>query len=249
MESHAPSTTAVPSIFDRFPRAATTAKPSVRPRQYALWGGLVAAAAGAGVAVALGSRMRALVVGGAAALALATLRIQLARWFTATPDYEVESTHDLLEVRRYPLRIEARAEVVDHELEAALDRGYGRLSCFVYGANAADEDLERTTPVMLAMHDGVYTVSFVMPPGRTFASLPSPDDMRVELRDVPERRIAALRFSGRFTRENVARHERRLLEQLVNAGLSAKGSVVFATYDSPATLPALRRNELWIEVV
>ena len=32
-------------------------------------------------------------------------------------------------------------------------------------------------------------------------------------------------------------------------GRSAKGSVMFAGYDSPMTLPRLRRNELWIEVI
>ena len=44
-------------------------------------------------------------------------------------------------------------------------------------------------------------------------------------------------------------YERELLTQLVDAGLSARGSVAFACYDSPTTLPFLRRNELWIEIV
>ncbi|MEO8704641.1 MAG: heme-binding protein [Kofleriaceae bacterium] len=239
----------MPSIFDHFPRAATTGKPGLVPRRFGLWFGVLAAAAGAGAAVALGSHRRALLAGGAAALALGALRIQLARWFTATTDYEVEAVHGAIEVRRYPMRIEARAESLEHDFETALDKGYGQLSCYVYGANAEHEDLERTTPVMIAMHDGVYTTSFVMPPNRTFASLPRPEDMRVELREMPERRIAALRFHGRFTRDNLGWAERRLLRALVDAGLSARGSVVFAAYDTPATLPFLRRNELWIEVV
>jgi hypothetical protein len=242
-------TATIPSILDRFPSPATAGKPAVRARQLGLLGGLLVAAAGAGAASALGSRKTALAVGGAAALAFAGLRVQLARWFTATPAYEIEASYGELEIRRYPLRIEARAQVADHDLVAALDRGYGRLACYVYGANVADEDLERTTPVTIAMHDGVYTTAFAMPPGRELGSLPVPEDLRVELGEVAERRVAVLRFRGRFTQANIARHERLLLRALVDAGLSARGSVVFAAYDSPATLPFLRRNELWIEVV
>jgi hypothetical protein len=239
----------LPSIFDHFPRVATTAKRSPRRGKIGLWTGLVGISAGAGIAVALGSGKRGLITGGVAALALGALRWQLARWFTETPAYDVEGTLGALELRRYPVRIEARAEVEDRDFESALDTGYGRLACYVYGANTNDEDLVRTTPVLVTMRDGAYTTSFVMPPGRDLGSLPHPDDPRLELREVPARRIAALGFHGRFTNENVEAHERALLKQLVDAGLSARGSVVFAAYDSPATLPMLRRNELWIEVM
>ena len=103
-------------------------------------------------------------------------------------------------------------------------------------------------PVLTAMRDGRYNVSFVMPPGRTITELPRPDHVGVELREVPARQIAALRFHGRFTRDNIAAHERTLMQQLIDAGLSARGSIAFAAFDSPATLPLLRRNELWIEL-
>ena len=137
-----------------------------------------------------------------------------------------------------------RLPVHPHQLEVqdferALDSGFGRLACYIFGANARDEDLAMTTPVVTTMRDGVYTMAFGMPPGRSVASLPQPDDPRIELREVPARRIAVLRFHGRFTRDNVEAHERRLLREIVDAGLVARGSVAFAGYDSPATLPAL----------
>jgi len=102
--------------------------------------------------------------------------------------------------------------------------------------------------VLAAMHEGHYHVSFVMPPGRSLDELPRPRHPGIELRTVPARRIAALRFRGRFTRDNIAKHERDLLEQLVDTGLAARGSVMFAAFDAPLTLPVLRRNELWIEL-
>jgi hypothetical protein len=189
------------------------------------------------------------VLGGLTALGLGIARVELARLFVPEPTFERLGRIADLEIRRYPAMVEASCVVPDAELHSALDRGYGRLACFVYGANAASETIARTAPVMLAMADGHYAVSFVMPPGRTIGELPAPSHPGVELREVPERAVAVLRFRGRSTRDNIAKHERVLLEQLIEAGLAARGSIVFAAFDSPATLPVLRRNELWIELV
>jgi hypothetical protein len=244
-----PQPAKLPSIFDQFASLETAGQRATRRRKLGIWTGLVAISAGAGVATALGSTKRGILAGGIAALALGALRWQLARWFSETPDYDVVHRIGELEVREYAARIEAHTQHETADLESAIDRGYGRLACYVYGANANREDLERTTPVLTTMRDGIYATAFVMPLGRTVGSLPQPDDIRVEIREVPARRVAVLAFRGRFTRENVEAHERELLQQLVDAGLSARGSVAFACYDSPATLPALRRNELWIEIV
>ncbi len=237
----------VPPIFDRFPRIATQQQHSLIPRNIALLSGLVAAPVVAGLLTSRPVR-NGLIAGGIAALALGALRWQMARWFTAEPAYEVEGRIGELELRRYPVRVDARAELEAKDIESALDRGFDRLACFLFGANTGNEKLSMTAPVIATMRDGRYEVSFVMPPERTLSSLPSPEDHRVELREVPERRMAVLRFKGRHTKHNIEWRERELLEELVSAGLSAKGSVMFAGYDAPWTLPQLRRNELWIEI-
>lgn len=237
----------VPSFFERFPRIATQQQHSLLPRNIALLSGLVAVPVVAGL---LSSRpvRNGLIAGGIAALALGALRWQMARWFTAEPKHTTEGRVGNLELRRYPVRIDARATLDAPDIEAALDMGFDRLACFLFGANAENESLAMTAPVIATMHDGRYEVSFVMPPERTMSSLPSPEDHRVELREVPERRMAVLRFKGRHSKHNIEWRERELLKELVNAGLSAKGSVMFAGYDAPWTLPQLRRNELWIEI-
>lgn len=237
----------VPSIFDRFPRVATQERHGTRPRNFVLLGSLIAAPVVAGL---LGDRSlkRGLLAAGVAALALGALRLQLARWFTPEPDYVTEGRVGALELRRYPARVDARAEINALDFEDALHFGYQRLHHFLRGANATDERLGMAIPVTTTMRDGRYEMSFVMPPDRLVSTLPQPEDPRVQLREVPERRIAVLRFNGRFTKKNVEWQERKLLRKLVDAGLSAKGSVMFACYDPPTTLPLLRRNELWIEI-
>jgi hypothetical protein len=243
------SFSSVPSVDDGAPPA-TQGRSALGWRNQLFLGSLLAVPAAAGIAVARAtSRGRGILAGGLAALALGALRVELARWFTPEPAFAVEATIANLELRRYPARIEAVATVGDIALEAALDHGYSRLASYCYGANYRGELLKRTMPILTAMQDGRYSVAFVMPPGLALQELPRPSHPGVELRQVPARRLAVLRFRGRFTRDNIAAHERILLAQLVDAGLSARGSVTFAAFDTPATLPLLRRNELWIEIV
>ena len=187
--------------------------------------------------------------GGLAALALGALRWQMSRWFCESPSYTVDGRIGDIEIRSYPGAIEARAELEARSFEEALDLGFGRLACYVFGANATDEDIDMTMPVITSIRDGMYAMSIAMPPGRTLSSLPEPSDPRVILREAPARQYAVLGFSGRFSRNNVSTHERRLLREVVDLGLVTRGSVGVAMYDSPATLPFLRRNEVMIEIV
>ena len=239
----------LPSVFDRFPAPATQPKTATTLRKVGFISTLLAVPAAYALGRLLGSPRTGAIAGGLALLGVGALRWQLGRWFTETPAYETVGEASTIELRRYPFRIEARSEVDATDLEAALERGYTRLECFVLGANSEREELVCVTPVLTSMRDGVYTTAFVMPPHRHVTSLPQPDDMRVELREVPERHVAVFPFRGRFTKDNFMWQERKFLRALVDAGLVARGSVTLATYDSPTTLPALRKNELWIEVV
>ena len=245
---HAPSAAEAPVCSPR--PTATQARPTVGWRNVALVASLVAAPALAGIAYArTATRRRGIVAGGLTALALGALRVELSRWFTPEPAFQPDGNFGDLELRHCAARVEAVTEVADSTLEIALDHGYGRLASYLCGANQTHELLPRTLPVLTTMRDGHYTVAFVMPPGRALDDLPRPEHVSVQLREIPEHTIAALRFRGRFTRENVASHERTLLRYVVDAGMSTRGSVTFAAYDSPLTLPVLRRNEVWIAAV
>jgi hypothetical protein len=227
----------------------TQARPLVGWHRFALVAGLLVVPAAAGIAYARTRPRHGLIAGGLTALALGALRVELARWFTQEPAFRSDGRMGDLELRQCSARVEAITEIEGSALEAALDHGYGRLIGYVGGANDRRELLSRTAPVLTAMRDGRYTVAFVMPPGRELGDLPRPDHSGVTLREVPAHTIVALRFRGRFTRENIAAHERALLRHVVDAGLGTRGSIAFAAYDSPLTLPVLRRNEVWIETV
>lgn len=203
-------------------------------------------ALGAGVAALTRSRRASTIAGAVSLGALAVLRWQLARWFTHQPAYVVEDRIGELEIRYYAPRIEAHTRLGTLDFETALDEGYHRLAAYLRGDNAAGEVLAMTTPVTNMPRARTHSVAFVMPPDRTLLSLPLPTDPRVSLVTIPECRIAALRFHGRYTGATMLEQTRRLHERVAAADLDPRGQPIFAAYDPPTTLPWLRRAEIWI---
>lgn len=115
-------------------------------------------------------------------------------------------------------------------------------------AAAEWEGVVSVLPVAELMAAGPRQVEFVMPGGISFSELPVPDDARVRIVPVPERRVAALPFHGRYGGDTPAQKRNELLSMVTVAGLNPRSEVWFAGYDAPFTLPALRRNEVMVEI-
>lgn len=222
---------------------------AARALGFALGSVLTPIALGVGLGALLRSRRLGLVAGGASALACGLVRWQLQRWFTDEPRYEVERVDDDIEIRRYLPRVEAHTRLATHDFDEARERGFRRLAGYIFGANAREETLEMTCPVTIAPRPSSHTVAFVMPPHQRHSELPHPDDARVELVDVPARRVAVLRYRGGYRAATVARHAEHLRERCAALGLTALGEPIFAGFDPPTTLPLLRRSEIWLELV
>lgn len=243
---------------------ATRAHRGLTGRNVGFWSTLAVApvAIGLGIAGAMGSRRAGVIAGAISALGIAALRFQFQRWFTAEPSYEVEQRIGDLEIRRYLPRVEARTQIASESFDDALNEGFDRLAGYIFGGNLAGESLSMTAPVItkgerLAMtapvitsiHDGGHVMAFVLQPDRTIDSLPQPRDARVTLVEMPERRVAVLGYRGRYRGDVVEAHQRVLRQLVAEAGLPAKGEPSFAGFDPPWTIPLLRRNEVWIELV
>jgi hypothetical protein len=70
----------------------------------------------------------------------------------------------------------------------------------------------------------------------------------VTLREQPARLMAVRRYSGRWTEANYRREEAALLAALGSRGYRTVGTPVYARYNSPFSLPFMRRNEVMVEV-
>ncbi len=79
-------------------------------------------------------------------------------------------------------------------------------------------------------------------------NLPKPTDSRVNLRMVPQRKLAAYRYNGGWS-EGLYNDEVSKTEvDLGRMGIQTKGEPIWARYNSPMTPSPLRTNEIVFEI-
>lgn len=176
--------------------------------------------------------------------------------------YRVEKDDGDFQLRVYAPQVVAEVQV-EGMLEEAGNKAFRPLFNYISGANRTQGKIAMTAPVgqeaqgrKIAMTAPVgqeaignrWRVTFMMPGGSTLETLPAPTDPGVSLRGVPERRMAAVRYSGTWSRERYERHLARLREWMRRNGLVAAGEPVWARYNPPFTLWFLRRNEILVPV-
>jgi len=176
--------------------------------------------------------------------------------------YSVVTTDGAFEIRDYPPHVVAET-LVEGTLEEAGNKAFNRLFRYISGGNRSREKVAMTAPVSqqpagekIAMTAPVaqqrvqerWAVSFMMPASYTLETLPVPEDPLVTLRQVPARRMAAVRYSGSWSENSYLRHKSELESWMRHKGLAMGGDPLWARYNSPFTLWFLRRNEILIHV-
>ena len=162
--------------------------------------------------------------------------------------YEVLRKIGMIEIRRYSRLVIARVDGYG-------DGGFNILFSFTAGNNRQKSKVAMTAPVVseeIAMTAPVLSetgsLAFVMPEGFTLETTPEPLDDRVKIVEIPERVVAALRFSGRWSNLIFKKKSRDLLDELAKAGVKTVGNVFSMRYNGPFTPWFLRRNEVAIAV-
>ncbi|CAN5834479.1 heme-binding protein [soil metagenome] len=184
------------------------------------------------------------------------------------PAYTVVNSYPTFEVRQYAPYLVAEVTVPGPADEVG-SQGFSLLSAYIFGGNKGRRSLAMTAPVTntpgpvrLAMTapvtqsvdtntaagDGGFIVQFTMPRGETLASLPTPDNTRIRLRELPGKRYAVIIYSGRWTQANDQEHTDTLHKAAVDAGLKPVGEPVIARYDAPFIPPPFRHNEVWLSL-
>jgi hypothetical protein len=152
---------------------------------------------------------------------------------------------------------------VEGDFESVGSEGFRRLVAYIGGANRtqarismtapvvqepASEEIAMTAPAAQEMVGDRYRITFLMPSKYTLETLPQPTDTRIRLRAEPMRSVAAIRYTGFWSRLRYDDHERRLREWIQRRGLEPVSEPVWARYDPPFMPWFLRRNEILIEV-
>lgn len=176
--------------------------------------------------------------------------------------YNVIERTGKFEIRQYQAQIVAET-IVDSGFDDAGNIAFGRLFNYISGNNrskesiamtapvsqkADSEKISMTAPVNQQKSGGKWSVSFLMPSKYTMETIPEPLDSNVTLREIPPRKMAAVRYSGTWSRKRYEQKKSNLEQFIANKGLKIIGEAIFARYDPPFQLWFLRRNEVLIPV-
>ena len=165
------------------------------------------------------------------------------------PEYSVVKKTDVYEVRQYKNRTVAEVTYGEE------DSGFRVLFDYISGANKGSKEVEMTipvtqskeidmtVPVTQSMTDGKMSMRFFLPMQYSKQNAPEPNDERVRIIDLPAEYFAVISYSGFASDGNFEEHYTKLKAALHKDGIVIKGPPIKATYNSPFTLPFLRRNE------
>ena len=178
-----------------------------------------------------------------------------------TPSYKVIQSKGKIEIREFDPMVIAEVQVVGRRKDA-ISSGFKLLADYIFGNNISQENVDTTAavqrpasekiamtaPVQQQLANNSWLVSFVMPSEYNLEDLPKPKNIEVRLKNVPVKRFVTIQFSGTSSDENLAKHNKLLVEFIKTNSISVTGTSKYAFYNPPWTLPLMRRNEVMFEV-
>ena len=165
------------------------------------------------------------------------------------PEYSIVKKTDVYEVRQYKKRTVAEVTYGEE------DSGFRVLFDYISGSNKGSKEVEMTIPVIQSKEidmtvpvtqsttDGKMSMRFFLPMQYSKQNAPEPNDERVRIIDLPAEYFAVISYLGFASEGNFEEHYTELKAALNKDGMVIKGPPIKATYNSPFTLPFLRRNE------
>jgi hypothetical protein len=157
-------------------------------------------------------------------------------------NYEVVKKNEIYEIRKYSDRLAIETEISNQ------GSSFRKLFNYISGNNENNEEIKMTTPVTQVEKKGSMTMQFYLPSRFNKDDIPNPSNSDVKILNVKGGYYAAITYSGRASDKNFTKHKNILENELIKKNISILSPPIKATYNSPFTLPLLRRNEAMFEI-
>ena len=156
--------------------------------------------------------------------------------------YDVVKSNEIYEIRKYSDRLAVQA------LNTNQNNSFRKLFNYISGDNETNEKIKMTIPVTQMEKKGNMTMQFYLPSKFNKDNIPNPSRSDVEIVNIEGGYYAVIRYSGRASDKNFIKHKEILENELKKDNISIASPAIKASYNSPFTLPMLRRNEAMFKV-
>ena len=157
-------------------------------------------------------------------------------------NYKIVKQNKVYEIRKYSDRLAIEA------ITSNQGSSFRKLFNYISGNNESKEEISMTTPVTQVEKKGNMTMQFYLPSKFDRKNIPNPTGSDVEVINIEGGYYAVIRYSGRASENNFIKHKNILEDELSSDNIAIKSPAIKATYNSPFTLPLMRRNEAMFKV-
>ena len=160
-----------------------------------------------------------------------------------TQTYKVIKAEEEFEIRYYPSVTMAMITSSAKTYRELGSSGFTKLAGYIFGGNKDKRQIAMTSPVHMDIGDSASSMSFVMPSNYNKDNLPLPNNSDVTIKTSDEEYVAAIRFGGFASNDNIKKYTTMLENALKKHHLSYYGNFRFLGYNPPYQLFG-RRNEI-----
>tara|TARA_B100000123_G_C25619462_1_gene379451 strand:+ start:82 stop:585 length:504 start_codon:yes stop_codon:yes gene_type:complete len=156
--------------------------------------------------------------------------------------YQTLDVNEIYEIRKYSDRLVIETKTSNQ------NSSFRKLFNYISGSNEKNQEIKMTAPVTQIEKNGNMTMQFYLPSEFDKSNVPNPSNSEVKILNMKGGYFAAITYSGRASDKNFLKHKEILENQLKEDNISILSPPIRATYNSPFTLPMLRRNEVMFEI-
>ena len=156
-------------------------------------------------------------------------------------NYEVVKENKKYEIRKYSDRL-----VI--ETNSIKGNGFRKLFDYISGNNEESKEIKMTTPVTQEFKNGNMTMQFYLPLKFNKDNAPKPSNSDIEILTIEGGYYAVIKYSGRSSDKNFLKNKDILEKQLIRDNIKIISPPIKASYNSPFTLPMLKRNEVMYRI-
>ena len=156
-------------------------------------------------------------------------------------NYEVVKENKNYEIRKYSDRL-----VI--ETNSLQGNGFKKLFNYISGNNEQKKEIKMTVPVTQEIKNGNMTMQFYLPSKFNKDNAPKPSNSDIKILIIEGGYYAVIGYSGRSSDKNFLKNKDILEKLLKQDNITILSPPIRASYNSPFTLPMLKRNEVMYRI-